>query len=279
MKTLAKQILRSSVSPFAATFSSTRCLMLAAGLLMMSSVGMFANNANLNFTTPTNKAKTTVTVKIETTSIPVDIPPGTSAPDKRDLIRVAINSNKVPSFIARDNGDTGISIKYLTAGTPVEFDPGSTGEAKDQVVAYGTTNAWFGFGTADYASTDAAGNPSTFTGGIVTDFGELSFTVSATDLPALDGTTITQALFADLEPLASSFGASILNKGSELQFTFNSLDTEPEGGVVFGTTALTDGAFGGLVIASTPEPSSLLLLGSGILGFGGFLRKRLLTRS
>lgn len=36
---------------------------------------------------------------------------------------------------------------------------------------------------------------------------------------------------------------------------------------------------GGQAVAGIPEPSSLLLLGSGLLGLGGFLRKRLLTRS
>jgi hypothetical protein len=40
----------------------------------------------------------------------------------------------------------------------------------------------------------------------------------------------------------------------------------------------TTGGFSGAEIfpAPTPEPSSLLLLGSGILSFGGFLRRRIL---
>jgi hypothetical protein len=48
-----------------------------------------------------------------------------------------------------------------------------------------------------------------------------------------------------------------------------------------GFTELADGGGGSFTqyILPTPEPSSLLLLGSGILGLSGFVRKRLLTRS
>jgi hypothetical protein len=258
--------------------SSIRSAVFMAAILIASP--LLANDVNLTFTTPTNKDQVhpaIVHVKIGDTDIPVQIPAGTTAPQKRDLIRYAINSNKIPSFIARDNGDTGISIKYLTAGTAVTFTPGDTGESQDKEVADATTDAWFGFGTAEYASTDASGNPSQFTGGIVTDLGELSFTVSADQLHSLDGTTITQALFADLAPLAPSLGASILNEGDELMFTFNPLDTQGGGGVIVGTTALTPGAFEGLVVAPAPEPAYLFILGSGVLGLSGFLRKRMIT--
>ena len=122
------------------------------------------------------------------------------------------------------------------------------------------------------------GSPSQFTGGIVTDLGELSFTVSADQLHSLDGTTITQALFAELAPLAPSLGASILNEGDELMFTFNPLDTQGGGGVIVGTTALTPGAFRGLSCRScSPNLAYLFILGSGVLGLSGFLRKRMIT--
>jgi hypothetical protein len=232
---------------------------------------------SLNITTPTNKEKDAkVTIKIDGHQYQdIIIPPNSKDTEKRDAIikqiKKEIDNKTSPTFNVSASGDTGINFKNLTKGTKVTFGPGTSGEAKDEEVAFNQpAGGLIEFGSAAFASLDSNGDPSTFTAGVITDVGELAFTIPATELSALDGTTIAGALYADLVPEASTHGFTIANIGDSLEFTFDPAHTLGEGGIVFGTTALTDGLTGS-ISAGVPEPSTWALLTTGFAGLARIL--------
>lgn len=251
-------------------------LMLGSGLLMaglaLAPAPVKAADVDLEFTTPTNDAATTVTVEIGAKKISVLIPPGKTAPEKRNLIRDAIKANAVPKFTVEDNGPTGLTIKFLTRGTKVVFSPGATGEEKEEVVAGQILTGSIGWGSGLYNPQSATGEPSLFKAGVITDLGRAEVSLSALDLAALDGETIAASLFEELLPQVAGLGVSLVNEGGELLFAFNREQTVG-GGVIFGTTALSEGLFGSVVV-DAPEPASLALVGVGLVAAGLGVRRR-----
>ena len=233
-----------------------------------------AKDVDLTFTTPTNDpSASTVTVKIGATTLSIQINAGTSAGQKRDLIFDKIDANAVPNFDVVKKGATGLTIQNLTAGTVVQFDPGKTGEAADKITAQLPHSGTIDLVSTTYDPLDVFGNPSAFTGGVVTDAGELAITLLATDLAALDGAAIAAALFGALEPQESLFGFDVVNFGTSLAFSFDPAFTTTIGGVIFGTTALNEGVSGTL-LAEVPEPAALPLLAAGAALLAAMRRRR-----
>ena len=213
---------------------------------------------------------------------------GTSA-DKAAVINTALigavatappvsSFKKVTSSIDPKTPNTvtisGLPNRIGKSKTKVTFKPSFSGEGeidpktkigKDILFTAGDPDGAIGFQNTAFASIDRAGNPSTFTGGILTDAGEFFVTVDADQLPNLQGATIVNALFNLLNPSMASFGAEIVgySVGDDvLNFTFDPVKTQLAG-VIFGTTAETDGVFGTIEAGEVPESALLWLLVSG----------------
>jgi hypothetical protein len=158
-----------------------------------------------------------------------------------------------------------LTIGGLPNGTMVKVNPDSTGERSDkQTAALGpgeTAVATIGFENDAFAATDGDGNDSLFTAGFITDAGEFDATVDANSLPNLEGSTIVAALLGDLEPELAGTGAQIVDYtpgDNDLNFLFDSTSVA---GIVFGTTAQTDGSFGEIEdVGPVPEPGTVWLL-------------------
>jgi hypothetical protein len=121
-----------------------------------------------------------------------------------------------------------------------------------------------GAGTLTY--TDTFG-----TGGSVTMALQLTLVKDGTLAPQLVGTYVVSTATGNLLPLFSGDDA----KGS-LSITLALSGCTLEA-IAKGTCAATTGKIlSGSTLGSTPEPSSMLLFGSGLLVVGGILRRRLL---
>jgi len=183
---------------------------------------------------------------------------GGSGEEKVAVIRTAILSAKAfdPAFPYPDLDVTvasidptktrgSMTVSGLPKKTPVSFLAKHAGEV-DSTRTTGDPIGAIGFRAPAFASVDGVGGTALYVGGIISDFGELAFSLTPSDLPDLRGRTIVAALFAKLDPLVDGFGVDIIDytPGDEvLTFLFDP-DLTETAGVIYGTTAETTGTFG-----------------------------------
>ena len=96
---------------------------------------------------------------------------------------------------------------------------------------------------------------------------------------SLDPSSSSWTLVGTSSDAASDFGYSYSFASSENIFYGVPLDSAGNQIVITGAGGYNDAQDTVADIVATPEPASLFLLGSGVLGLGGLLRKRLLTRT
>jgi hypothetical protein len=202
---------------------------LASVLFFLQPVSLAAS-VILNFAaipnyTPPNPPMTVYTsqIVIGTTAIaPVGLSPNTSAAANAAAnYGVLIGAPGIKNFPYPNmtvsnpipTAATAITIGGLPAGTTATFKPGKTGQLPVTLTApKGDPDGAIGFENIAFAPVNATGGPSLFTAGIITDAGELSFTLTVSSLPNnLMGSTIVQTFFNDLNPVIGGYGAQILD--------------------------------------------------------------------
>ena len=234
-----------------ARLMNTMKLGMAAAIVLAAGSALATESVSMAFSKPTNTKDTKVTVHIKPgADVTVDIPVDKSAEWKRNAIRDALIAK---GYDVADNGAGGnqLTIKHLADGTEVTFNPGDTGEKKDDVVGKNVREAKVGF-QGSFDPIDPTGLPAEFTAGIVTDVGELTVVVSAQELNfQTDGPIICQALFQRLAPRAPQFGAQINYAGDRLEVYFDPAYTIGTGGITFGTTSLSPGCTGSVVVVGS----------------------------
>jgi hypothetical protein len=202
-------------------------------------------------------------------SFNITIPAGRNATQKRQDIIAGLKAKgyEVKEVGVAGDDPFGLDILALPSGQKVTFKPGATGEGRDRLLT--TTPVLpgaifqFGFQNTTFDPLDTFGNPALFSGGFVTDLGSLIAEVSSTELSSTSGTAIVQALFNELVGSAPAFGATVENRGDFVDIT--TLIPLTFGGVIFGTTSLTEGAFGSIQATDIPEPGGLPLAGGAVL--------------
>jgi hypothetical protein len=172
---------------------------------------------------------------------------------------------------------SGLPNKIGTSKTKVTFKPGKSGEGvvdpktgigKDIIFTAGDPEGAVGFQNSAFASLDGAGNPSTFTAGILTDAGQFFATADAEQVTNLQGPPSSKALFDQLNPGTAS-GRGRRSSAIRSVTTCSTSRSIPArrlvAGVIFGTTAESDGLFATIEASEVAAPRSLWLLAGGLL--------------
>ncbi|MFO0974536.1 MAG: hypothetical protein U1A27_14015 [Phycisphaerae bacterium] len=186
--------------------------------------------------------------------INIPLPAPMSATAKRDYVVQYVAS--VPGIQMVPLESDRCICRFLIPHATIRVRNGDTASINTAIAARASAGK-IGF-TGLFDPFDANHQPAVFTAGIVTDVGELSVNVTAAELNfQTDGPIICQALFQRLAPRAPQYGAQINYAGDRLEVYFDPAYTVTQGGIIFGTTSPSPGAFG------TIDPLPLGTPGSG----------------
>lgn len=176
----------------------------------------------------------------------------TTATQKCDRVAESLSG---AGLVPASTGDpTSCGIGPVPPGTQIRMVDQGTGERKDELFVWNPSEGHVAF-PGFFEPFDRNGQPAIFTAGIVTDVGELTVQVSAQELNfQTDGPIICQALFQRLAPQAPNNGGQILFAGDRLEVYFDPAYSITMGGITFGTTSLTPGAEGMVVVEPPPAP-------------------------
>ncbi|MFZ1136716.1 MAG: PEP-CTERM sorting domain-containing protein [Candidatus Korobacteraceae bacterium] len=216
------------------------------------------------------------------------IPPGITAAAKASLISAQATSQGVPNTLS------GNDVKFIGYeqisywSSSMETSSLQLGPQVDDYNGPYCASLGYDLNQGYFALTGLNGDgmPANYTAGfglVDSVYGNINLSTSV-DFSDLSAPTIVALLTAEYNALDAQLlaqapglaGDLVLNLNNDtIDFAFPS--TELDGSVTSGNTDLGLTATGSL--EATPEPSSLLLVGSGVVGLSGLLRKQFLTRS
>lgn len=234
---------------------TNRILSVAVGMSLALASAAWGQNTTykFEFAKPTNSEKATVKISFEPGTskckeVAVDIPADTSAKQKRDLIKTALEKCGYDAY--NGGADNELEVRYLADGTRMKIDLGKTGEAEDRVIQKGPTrdakSGWWQF-VGVFEPITPWGESAVFTGGVVTDRGEYWVSVSAEELDfRTDGPAIAAALYERLVRPARKLGAELLLSGDRLEVYFDPAYSVEQAGIILGTTSPSEGCRGGM---------------------------------
>ena len=250
-------------------------ILIVSAACLLTLKGAQAGTVKFNVSDPQISNNGNITITINGKPYPVSVTVGMKAADKADAIADALDN--AGFTVSHDPGSTTVKLPAMAATNTVSFAVGTTGEQQDSISISGNVLlASLDFNNPNFNPQNFQGGTAVFTGGFTTDAGSLAVSVSADSLSSTSGTAVAQALYSLLEPEASTFGVNLSLHGDVLGAAFNPADTVNGAGVIFGTSSTSAGVIGS--ISSVPEPATLGLLCSGLLGMGVIFRKRLRAR-
>jgi len=224
-----------------------RILLAAAGLgLTLVTSSHAATTATLEVTKPLadGTVKLTFTANGVTQTV---TPPEIKATDSAEAKAKKINDALKAKGYNPATKDTTITIPSLPNGTKVDFDPGKTGEGKDQLKVTPATasvsSAAIGFASV-YDSVGGDGDPAVFTAGVVVGLAEITVEYRADDSSGeISGATVASELFATLSDAVAAAGLDVslsLEDDGLISVEFGE-GTRGARGITFGTTSTRSG--------------------------------------
>ena len=198
--------------------------------------------ATITLTKPlkSDKVKVTVTVGGVSQVTEADIDENDSAEAKRKKVAKALRDKGY--HVQESSGDrTGqqVTIYDLAKSAEVTFDPGMTGEDKDQVTSREVKSAKISFNGL-YSTLGLDGKVAAFTAGVIGDGGQAVIEYRPVDAEPGDeiaGSDVARALFESLSKAGADLGVDLYLDDATLYVVFAKESHETEAGVVFGTTS------------------------------------------
>jgi PEP-CTERM motif len=172
--------------------------------------------------------------------------------------------------IAASNSFVGESNPFTLSGSVFTFSPGALGFVVGQTY-YGTSYAGGGFLSVDYNSpTDSLTVTLPSITALSFNYGGLLGTTTPFGIKLSDGFTTTLSTADSIVGTSTLDFAGFTSTSPLTSITFTLPDTPDY-------NALDNLSFASAKVAGTPEPSTLALLSTGLLGLAGLVRRKLRT--
>jgi hypothetical protein len=218
----------------------------------------------------------------EAVDITIPIPAGADDIAKANAVAVGLIEAFGSAGVGRDPAHPTLPTIIMPKGSVFTVTADTTGEGAVTVAALNNAPAKFNIFQIDWANNpaglDAFANASVFDVSFGYDGLTDSATVDASDLPSLTLASLDEALFAQLEAgLPSSLQGDLSIDTGDFGLTFLIPDGSNDPFINISTTDIDTVPLGGINDVQTPEPSSLLLAGTGLAGLVARLRRRVVS--